>query len=77
MKSDVEAIIAAKGYGNTSEFFRDLVRNYLRDQQERRLEESLIEALESPATPLTHEDFEEIKRRGLVRLKNRQKSNAA
>lgn len=29
MKAEVEEIIASKGYGNTSEFFRDLVRDYL------------------------------------------------
>ncbi len=70
MKSDVEEIIAAEGYGNTSEFFRDLVRNYLRERQERKLEAMLIEGIESgPTTPLTHADFEDIKRRGLARLK--------
>ena len=70
MKSDVEEIIAAEGYGNTSEFFRDLVRNYLRERQERKLEAMLIEGIESgPTTPLTLADFEDIKRRGLARLK--------
>ena len=70
MKSDVEEIIASEGYGNTSEFFRDLVRNFLRERQERKLEAILIEGIESgPATPLKHADFEAIKQRGLARLK--------
>ncbi len=72
MKSDIEQVIVAEGYGNTSEFFRDLVRNFLRERRERKLEALLIEGIESgPTTPLTHADFEDIKRRGLARLKKR------
>lgn len=61
MKSDVEEIIAAEGYGNTSEFFRDLVRDYLRKRQIRKLEELVLEGLRSPASPLTKADFVDIK----------------
>ena len=74
MKAEVEQIIASEGYGNTSEFFRDLVRDYLRQRQERRLEALLIEGLESgEATPFTKSDFEAIKQRGIERLKNKAK----
>lgn len=45
MKAEVEEIIANEGYGNTSEFFRDLVRNYLKDRQERELETLLVQRL--------------------------------
>lgn len=45
MKAEVEEIIANEGYGNTSEFFRDLVRNYLKDRQERELEALLVQRL--------------------------------
>ena len=69
LKAEVEEIIADEGYGNTSEFFRDLVRGYLRQRQERKLESLLLEGLESgKATPLTKNDFENIKRRGLARI---------
>ena len=69
LKAEVEEIIAEEGYGNTSEFFRDLVRGYLRQRQERKLETLLLEGLESgKATPLTKSDFENIKRRGLARI---------
>ena len=72
LKREVEEIIAADGYGNTSEFFRDLVRDYIRERKQRRLETLLLEGLESgAATPLTKADFEAIKRRGLERLKNK------
>lgn len=68
MKAEIEEVIATEGYGNTSEFFRDLVRNYLRERQERRLEAMLLEGLDGEATPLTKSDFEKIKERGLKRL---------
>ncbi len=74
MKAEVEEVIASEGYGNTSEFFRDLVRDYLRQRQGRKLEALLLEGLESgKATPLTKADFEAIKQRGIERLKNKVK----
>lgn len=42
MKTAVEEAIATEGYGNTSEFFRDLVRNYLKTRQEQQLETLLL-----------------------------------
>jgi antitoxin ParD1/3/4 len=45
MKAEVEQFVANEGYGNTSEFFRDLVRNYLKQRQERELESMLLERL--------------------------------
>lgn len=72
MKSEVDEIIATEGYGNTSEFFRDLVRNYLRQRRERRLEDLLLEGIHSgESSLLTKKDFEAIKERGLKRLKNK------
>lgn len=72
MKREVEEIISTEGYGNTSEFFRDLVRDYLRQRQERKLEALLLQGLESgKTTPFTKADFEAIKQRGLERLKDK------
>lgn len=45
MKTAVEEAIATEGYGNTSEFFRDLVRNYLKMRQEQQLETLLLKRL--------------------------------
>ena len=74
LKAEVDEAIATEGYGNTSEFFRDLVRDYLKKRQERRLEALLLEAVESNKfAPLTKSDFEGIKKRGLKRLKERAK----
>ncbi|MFN0278653.1 MAG: type II toxin-antitoxin system ParD family antitoxin [Pyrinomonadaceae bacterium] len=72
MKTDVEEIIAAEGYGSTSEFFRDLIRHYLRQRDGKKLEALLLEGLDSgKATPFTKADFEAIKRRGIARLKTK------
>jgi antitoxin ParD1/3/4 len=72
MKTEVEEIIATEGYGNTSEFFRDLVRNYLKERRERRLEDLLLQGINSgESTPLTKTDFENIKERGLKRLQQK------
>ena len=74
LKAEVEEVIAAEGYGNTSEFFRDLVRDYLQKRQARKLEALLLEGLESgKATPFTKDDLAAIKERGLERLKNKAK----
>jgi antitoxin ParD1/3/4 len=74
MKADVEEVIAAEGYGNTSEFFRDLVRNYLKQRQQEKFESMLLEVIEKEEfTKLTKTDFEGIKKRGLDRLKTRVK----
>lgn len=72
MKSEVEQVVANDGYGNISEFFRDLFREYLKERQERKLEAILLESVESgDYTPLTKEDFEDIRNRGLKRIKDR------
>ena len=66
LKAEVDKAIASEGYGNTSEFFRDLVRDYLKKRQEKRLEAMLIDAVENGNfSPLTKADFEGIKERGL------------
>lgn len=70
LKTEVEKAMLSDGYGNTSEFFRDLARDYLRRRQEKKLESMLLDALESDNfAPLTRADFEEIKQRGLERIK--------
>ncbi len=74
LKAEVEEVIASEGYGNTSEFFRELARDYLRQRQERKLEALLLEGLQSgEATRFTKADFEAIKQRGIERLKAKTK----
>ncbi len=74
MKAEVEDVVATEGYGNTSEFFRDLVRDYLKERQARKLEALILEGMNSgESTSLTKEDFEKIKERGIKRLQQRVK----
>lgn len=72
LKGEVEEIIASDGYGNASEFFRELVRNHIKEREQRKLETLLLEGLKSgEASPLTREDFAAIRERGLKRIKER------
>lgn len=77
LKGQVEEIIVKEGYGNVSEFFRDLVRHYLKEREQRQLEALLLEGLRSgEATPLTNIDFKAIKKRGLERLKEKNRDES-
>lgn len=70
LKAEVEKAIESDGYGNTSEFFRDLARDYLKRRQQEKLEALLLEAVKSNEfTPITRADFDAIKKRGIERLK--------
>ncbi len=72
MKAEVENVVATEGYGNTSEFFRDLVRDYLKERQARKLEALILEGINSgQSTPLDKASFEKIKERGLKRIQQR------
>jgi len=72
MKAEIEQIVSTEGYGNTSEFFRDLVRGYMKERQERKLEALILEGMDSgPATPFTKADLDEIRERGLKRIRER------
>ena len=74
MKAEVEKIILSEGYGNTSEFFRDLVRNHIKKVQEQKLEALLLDSLESEnMTVISRRDFDEVKKRGIKKLKKRTK----
>jgi antitoxin ParD1/3/4 len=68
LKVQVEEVIESEGYGNTSEFFRDLARDYIKRRQEKKLEAMLLEGLNSGFTPWTKQDLEDIKQRGVQRI---------
>lgn len=72
LKGEVEEIIASDGYGNASEFFRELVRNHIKEREQRKLESLLLQGLESgTASPLTKDDFAAIRERGLKKIRER------
>jgi antitoxin ParD1/3/4 len=68
MRTYVEEQVADGGYSTISEYFRELVRQDQKRKAKERLETLLLEGLNSgSATPLTEQDWDEI--RSSVRLK--------
>lgn len=73
MKEFIERETAEGHYSTPSEYVRDLVEEALDRKNEERLEKLLLEGLDSgPATPMTREDWDGIKQRGLERLQRKQ-----
>ena len=55
LKAFIDTQIAAKGYGNVSEYFRSLLREAQAKEQDARLEALLLEGLASKRIPLDAE----------------------
>lgn len=62
MRVWVEETMARSGYGNLSEYMRHLIREDQRRESEAETECRLIEAMASPAEPMTDEQWVEIRR---------------
>lgn len=77
MRDWVEALIKQGRYGNASEYFRELIR---RDQERlarERLEQLLVEGIESGApSPMTKKDWAEIRDEVAKKLEARRGSRA-
>ncbi|MGE0131803.1 MAG: type II toxin-antitoxin system ParD family antitoxin [Blastocatellales bacterium] len=72
IKNFIDEQVAKGGYSTPDEYVCDLVREAKEREAEERLEGLLLEALDSgPATPMTKEDWEEIRQRGLARIQNK------
>ena len=72
MRDWVEAQIKAGRYGNLSEYVRELIRGDQKRRAQERLEELLIEGLESgPAKEMTKEDWDALKERLVERHKRK------
>jgi antitoxin ParD1/3/4 len=74
----VEKKISKGGYSTVSEYFRELIRQDEQREAEARLESMLLQALESgEPTPMTKEDWEdvrkEVRRRATQRKKGKSK----
>ncbi len=72
MKEFVDEKVSNEGYGTVSEFFRELLREAKRRKEEQQLEKYLLHALNSPVSPITKNDWEEIKKNGLAELRKKQ-----
>ncbi len=68
MKQWVEAEVASGGYGNTSEFIRELIRLAQKRKADERLEALLLEGLNSPKSPMTRKDWDGLRSRVLDRI---------
>ena len=73
MKAFVDSQIAAGRYSSVSEYVRALIRADERRKAEEQLEAALLEGLRSEKTALTRQDFDDIRRQALARLKSRKK----
>lgn len=72
MKSFVETEVKEGGYNTTSEYFRALVREAQERKAKARLEALLLEGLHSgEATPMTEQDWEEIRQEVRARAAKR------
>lgn len=69
LKRFVEAEVAARGYASRSEYIGLLVQMAYLEKHRDRVEQLLLEGVNSgPATPMTAQDWENIRREGLARL---------
>ncbi|MBY0505185.1 MAG: type II toxin-antitoxin system ParD family antitoxin [Bryobacteraceae bacterium] len=73
LKEFVDHQISDGRYSSVSEYIRELIRDDEKRKAESRLEALLLEGLESEETDLTPQDFADIRREALVRLKSRKK----
>jgi len=71
MKAFIDSQIAEGRYSSVSEYVRDLIRNDERRKAEEQLETLLLEGLRGKRSELTRQDFEDIRREALARLKSR------
>ena len=62
LKAFIDRQLATKGYGNVSEYFRSLLREAQKGEEDSRLEALLLEGLGSGADiPLTQEFWKDLK----------------
>ena len=62
LKAFIDTQLATKGYGNVSEYFRSLLREAQKEEEEARLETLLLEGLAGGADiPLTPEFWKDLK----------------
>ena len=77
MREWIEAQIKHGRYGNASEYLRDLIRRDQERQAQERLEGLLLDGVKSgPASPLTKQDWAELRTDVAERLEKRQSSRA-
>jgi antitoxin ParD1/3/4 len=72
LKAFVEAQVETRGYGNVSEYFRELLRSAQAREADRRLEALLLESLDTGEDiPVTREFWQDLKAEAARLLKER------
>jgi len=72
LRSFVDEQVQTKGYGNVSEYFRELLRSAQSREADRRLESLLLEGLDSGEDiPATREFWQDLKAEAARILKER------
>jgi antitoxin ParD1/3/4 len=68
MKDFVEHQAAQRGYRTTSEYFCKLIREDQKRRAREKVEALLLQGLQSEASEMTREDWEQIRREGWASL---------
>ena len=75
LKDWVDEQVSRRGFGTASEFVRQILRDEQQRQLRQRIDTALIEGMDSGrSTPMTAADWEDIRRAGRRRLRNRKKA---
>jgi len=75
LKEFVDGQIASGRYSSASEYVRELIRDDEKRKAEERLEALLLEGLEGEDSELTRQDFDDIRKEALARLKRHKKKS--
>lgn len=70
-KKFVDKRVAAGSHGSASDYIRALIRRDGRDLERGALGKKLVEAMDSPASPMTKKDWQELRDRALKRDRKR------
>ena len=74
LKDWVDEQVSRRGFGTASEFVRQMLREEQQRELRQRIDTALIEGIESgPSTPMTPQDWDDIRREGRRRLAKRKK----
>jgi antitoxin ParD1/3/4 len=63
MRAYIESKVQSGDYGTASEYIRELIRTAQKEESKQKVEALLLEGLESEASELTPEDWDELKRK--------------
>lgn len=78
MKEYVKERVKTGGYGNTSEYVRDLIRGEQKEQAKKELEALIMEGINSgPSTPMTKEDWQQLRDDIQEAVKSKKRSRMA